>query len=346
MTTAPGLRVTPIGDRSIEWDRFVTGDRDSTFCHLAGWRYIMTHALGRECEYLVAEDDSGVWRGVLPLVHVRGLLGHFLVSMPFLDDGGPLGGTVARELLSDSAVERAKASGAKLLELRSRQAVTGNVTTSGRKVSVRLSLPSTVEDLWATTFKAKLRSQVRRPSKEGMTARTGAAELPAFYQVFSRNMRDLGTPVLPMRFFEEQLRLFGEGVLITVVYSNSGEPAAASCCFAWRDELYVTWASSVREFNKLSPNMLLYSSMMESAIQRKLGVFNFGRSTPGASTHRFKQQWGGEDVPLPWAYWSRTGDVGTPSPDKPVFRVATAVWSRIPVAVANRVGPWLARQLP
>jgi serine/alanine adding enzyme len=340
------LQIRDVGDRWIAWERFVAASPDSTFCHRAGWHEVMADVQKQECEYLVAEDDAGTWHGVLPLVHVRGLVGHYLVSMPFLDDGGPLGSDEARRQLTDAAVTRAKASGARLLELRSRQVVGGAVATSGRKVSVRLAMPVTVEDLWAKTFKAKLRSQVRRPAKEGMTARQGATELAAFYQVFSRNMRDLGTPVLPLRFFERQLRLFADDVVFTAVYTADGIPAAGSCCFVWRDEIYVTWASSLREFNKLSPNMLLYSSMMEYAIGRGLRVFNFGRSSPGAPTHKFKQQWGGDDVPLPWAYWSPAGDAATPTPDKPIFRIATAVWSWLPVRIANRIGPFLARQLP
>jgi serine/alanine adding enzyme len=305
----------------------------------------MTDVMRRECRYLVAEDSSG-WRGVLPLVHVRGLAGHYLVSMPFLDDGGPLGDPAARTALAEAAVTAARSTGAKLLELRSRRETDGPTTTAARKVSVQLQLPETIDDLWTKTFKAKLRSQVRRPSKEGMVARSGRSELETFYAVFSQNMRDLGTPVLPRRFFEMQAELFGEQVVFTSVYTKEGRPAAGACCFVWNGEMYVTWASSLREFNKLSPNMLLYATMMETAISRGLRLFNFGRSTPGAPTHKFKQQWGGVDVPLPWASWSRDGGSGTPTPDKPIFRVATTVWSHLPTGVTNRIGPFLARQLP
>jgi serine/alanine adding enzyme len=341
----PITRVAPAGDRWLEWDAFVEATAGSTFCHRSSWHRIMRDVMRQEPDYLVAEDDSG-WRGVLPLVHVRGLLGHYLVSMPFLDDGGPLGDRVAQEALTAAAVEIAKKTGAKLLELRSRSEVFGPLTTNSRKVSVQLELPSSVEDLWSKTFKAKLRSQVRRPAKEGMVAKSGADQLDAFYRIFCRNMRDLGTPVLPYRFFEEQRASFGDSVVFTGVYSADGKATAASCSFVWREEMYVIWASSLREYNRLSPNMLLYSAMMEEAIRRGLSRFNFGRSTPGASTHRFKQQWGGNDVPLPWAYWSPHAASSTPTPDKPLFRVATAVWSRLPVPIANGVGPMLARQLP
>jgi serine/alanine adding enzyme len=340
------LQVRDVAGRWNEWDQFVEQNRESSFCHRAKWHDIMSRVLRRECAFLVAEGAEGVWRGVLPLVHVTGLVGKYLVSMPFLDDGGPVGDPEACEALAAEALRLAQSRGVKLLELRSRNVVPGPLASAARKVSVQLEMPATVDELWSKTFKAKLRSQVRRPSKEGMTAIAGAEQLDEFYAVFARNMRDLGTPVLPKAFFAAQLEHFGNSVLIMVVRAANGTPTAASCAFMWHDELYVTWASSLREYNKLSPNMLLYSSMMEHAIQKGLRVFNFGRSTPGAPTHKFKQQWGGRDVPLPWSYWSPDAASSTPTPDKPVFRIATEVWSRLPVALTTRLGPVLARQLP
>jgi len=340
------LRIVTVAASDDRWDRFVATAEGSTFCHLAGWREIMTDVLGHEAIYLAAEEPGQKWRGVLPLVRVRSMLGHYLVSLPFLNDGGPLGDDAARLQLVEHAVAEARRSGATLLELRSRGAVSGPVSPSHRKISVHLAMPESVDELWTKTFRAKLRSQVRRPTKDGMTARCGPAELAPFYDVFARNMRDLGTPVLPRAFFERLAKVFGDRVVFATVYTTEGVPAAAACCLVWRDELEVTWASSIRELNRLSPNMLLYARIMEEAIGRGVRLFNFGRCTPDGPTHRFKQQWGGVDVPLPWAYWSKSGAAGTPSPDRPLFRVATAVWSRLPMAIANRLGPVLARQLP
>jgi FemAB-related protein (PEP-CTERM system-associated) len=327
------------------WDKFVSAADGSTFCHLSGWRSIMENALGHEAIYLVASDAES-WRGVLPLVRVRSVLGHFLISMPFLNDGGPLGDLAAQSALVEYAVAEAKRSGAAVLELRARHDLGGSVASANRKITVMLPLPDSVEALWAQTFKAKLRSQVRRPSKEGMTARIGVDQLSPFYSVFGRNMRDLGTPVLPRAFFDQIAAAFGDRAIFSAVYSAEGAPAAAACSLVWRDEVEIVWASSLREFNKFSPNMLLYASIMEESIRRGASVFNFGRCTPGGATHKFKLQWGGHDVPLPWPSWSRKGNASPPSPDRPAFRVATAVWSRLPLAVANRLGPLLARQLP
>ncbi|HEY2164506.1 MAG TPA: FemAB family XrtA/PEP-CTERM system-associated protein [Gemmatimonadaceae bacterium] len=343
---APGpLRVIETDDAAL-WDAFVASESKSTFCHRAGWREVLGEVLGHRTSLFVATGADGVWRGVLPLVRVRSLLGHYLISIPFMNDGGPLGDADAKLALVEHAVAEARRSGAKVLELRSRVPLPGPVYPADRKVAVHLRLPETVELLWQTTFRAKLRSQIRRPTKDGMTTRAGADQLEAFYAVFARNMRDLGTPVLPRAFFEKVARVFGDSVSFTVVYTAQGAPAAAACCLTWHDETEVTWASSLRELNHLSPNMLLYASLMEQAIGKGARVFNFGRSTPGSPTHKFKLQWGGLDVPLPWPSWSATGAASPPSPDRPLFQVATGIWRRLPLPVANRVGPMLSRHLP
>jgi serine/alanine adding enzyme len=340
------IRVINAGDDHDQWDRYVASSSGSTFCHQASWKSIMTNALGHEALYVAAVDEGGRWQGILPLVRVRSVLGHYLISLPFLNDGGPLGDSEAQENLVRYAIGEAKRSGASLLELRSRDDVPGPLISSYRRVSVHLSLPSSREELWSDTLRPKLRAQIRRPGKEGMTFRCGRAELDGFYEVFARNMRDLGTPVLPRKFFELGASSFGTSMLFAAVYTSTGVPVAGACCLHWRDELEVTWASSLREYNRLSPNMLLYASLMEEAIDRGVKVFNFGRSAPDSSTHRFKLQWGGHDVALPWPFWSPHAVVGVPSAENPFYRIATATWRRLPLAITNRLGPVLSRLLP
>jgi FemAB-related protein (PEP-CTERM system-associated) len=330
------------------WDRFVLETEGGTFCHLAGWREVMAETLGAECLFRAAVTEEGRYEGLLPLVRVRSrIFGHYLVSMPFLNYGGPIGTPAAQRLLAGWAAEEARRSGADLLELRTRHEMPlgEQLSTSHRKITVVLDLPETVDTLWGKGFSSKLRSQIRRPQKEGMTARFGEDQVEAFYEVFSRNMRDLGTPVLPRLFFEWLPRAFPEQVIFGVIY-HEDRPVAAGCGFLWGGEFEMTWASSLREYNRQAPNMLLYWSFMEEMIRDGAHLFNFGRCTPGEGTHRFKLQWGSRDLALPWAQWSPRGVDSTPSPDRPVFQLATAAWRRIPVGVANRVGPLLARQIP
>ena len=335
----------PFDGSADEWDRFVASSEGSTFCHLAGWRAIMADVLGHECLYSLAIEDDGVWRGVLPLVRVKSrLFGHYLVSMPFLNYGGPLGTTHAQACLADQAAAEAQRSGVHLLELRARHELPSDLHVSHRKVTVLLDLPKSAESLWRDTLRAKIRSQIRRPLKEGMEVRFGHSQVRAFYAVWARNMRDLGTPTLPRRLFECIARKFPGLVIFGVVYWRE-QPVAAGCGFAWRDEFEMTWASSLREHSRRAPNMLLYWSFMEQMIERGIRVFNFGRCTPGGGTHRFKRQWGGEDIPLPWAQWSPDG-LATPSPKRPLYRFASASRRRLPLPIAVRLGPRLARNLP
>ncbi|HEX6750647.1 MAG TPA: FemAB family XrtA/PEP-CTERM system-associated protein [Longimicrobium sp.] len=351
---APGLTAAPAStlrvaatDDAARWDAFVRGGEGATLCHRAAWRAVMADVLGHETLLWAAEDEEGEWRGVLPLVRVRSrLTGHHLVSMPFLNDGGPLGDEKARALLATHALEEAKRSGAKVLELRLRADLPFPAATAPpRKVGSYLALPGTAEELWEKGFRAKLRSQIKRPQKEGMEFRCGHGELDAFYAVFARNMRDLGTPVLPRPWFAAIARHFGGETVFAAVYRGA-EPVAGACCLLSGGEMEITWASSLREHNAAAPNMLLYWGLMREAIARGQRVFSFGRCTPGGPTHRFKQQWGGTEAVLPWITWSPGGDAGTPSADGAAYRLAVSAWRRLPMAVANRLGPALSRHFP
>src|SRR6266851_618383 len=201
------LRVVSLDDDLSHWTSFVRERHDSTYCHLAGWREIMSDVLGHDCPYAAAVDESGALQGVLPLVRVRApLVGHHLVSMPFLNAGGPLGDTTATHLLTQHARRVATTSGVDLLELRTRNVVASSLRVMMRKLTVLLTLPAAGQTLWEG-FPAKLRSQIRLPKKLGLDARFGPDQRDSFYDVFAAGMRTLGTPVLPVAFFERIARL-------------------------------------------------------------------------------------------------------------------------------------------
>ncbi len=341
----PQLEVLPLdGDRRA-WDELVTRAECSSFCHLAGWREILADVLGAQCLYWQVVDADGALHGVLPLVRVRSrIFGHYLVSLPFLNYGGPLGSQAAQDRLVQEAVTEARRTRADLLELRTRDPGGFDLPVSSRKITVLLPLPSDAEMLF-TRFPAKLRSQIRRPMKEGLEVRFGPEQREPFYEVFARTMRDLGTPVLPRAFFERVSATFADLVVFGVVYRGE-QPLAAGCGFVWRGEFEMTWAGALRESRTFAANMFLYWTFMEQMIARGVRMFNFGRCTPGGGTHRFKKQWGSVDVPLPWLQWSARERTVMPTPDRPAFRLASAVWRRLPLALTKKVGPVIARQIP
>jgi len=338
------VQVTPASLDEPGWDDFIRGRPEATYAHLAAWGRVFTESMGHSWHGLQALGEDGL-HGVLPLIRVKSrLFGDYLVSMPFINYGGPVGSEPARAALANGARDLAREMRVDLLELRNRAPLEGDLVRSDRKITVVLELPADAGDLW-DALKAKVRSQIRRPMKEGMTVAFGGEHLGAFYEVFARNMRDLGTPVLPQRFFEALAHHLADHLVICVV-RHQGRPVAGGCGFVFGGEIELTWASSLRDVNRLAPNMLLYWSLMAEATERGLDVFNFGRCTPGGGTHRFKLQWGGRDEPLPWSQWSSTGVAATPSPDSAKYRLAVGVWQRLPLAVTNRVGPVLARSIP
>jgi len=222
------ISVAPLDGSLSVWDSFAAAVPGSTFCHLSGWRAVMEDVLGHECFYAIACDDAGAWRGVLPLVRVRSaLFGDYLVSLPFLNSGGPVGTPDAVATLVEHAATLARHFRVDLLELRTRDPVESGLRLSQRKLTVRLELPPAAEDLWRA-FDPKLRSQIRRPQRDGLVARFGPDQVDAFYDVFARNMRSLGTPVLPRAFFTRLAAIFAGLIVFGAVY-RSGQPVAAGC---------------------------------------------------------------------------------------------------------------------
>ena len=330
--------------RAGEWNAFASGQPGGTHCHRHEWLGVMNAAFGHETMALAVRDGDGALSGILPLIRVRSLLfGHYLVSLPYLNDGGPLGSDFAVTALAAEAVRLADESKVKLLELRARDALPLDLRLSQRKITVLLDLEPDPEKV-LKRLPAKLRSQVRRPAREGVEVRFGADQILPFYEVFARHMRDLGTPVMPRRFFQQIASHFGDDAWFAAAWLN-GRPIAGGAGLRFGREFEITWASSLREFNPVSPNMALYWAFLERASTQGCGVFNFGRCTVDSGTHRFKKQWGGRDVALHW-YQHGPASV-TPSPDQGgVMSLGPRLWRHLPLAVATALGPQIVRGIP
>jgi FemAB-related protein (PEP-CTERM system-associated) len=159
-------------------------------------------------------------------------------------------------------------------------------------------------------------------------------------------MRDLGTPVYSASFFRHVVGAFPDESRVFVVMLGQ-QPVAASLVHWYGTRIEVPWASSLREFNPLCANVLLYWHMVRFAVERGFGTFDFGRSTPGEGTFQFKQQWGAAPRELVWEYWTRqAGAVPELNPKNPKFELAIRTWQRLPVGVATRLGPLVVRNIP
>lgn len=339
------LRVAPYEGSAAEWDDFVRAQPGWTHFHLHGWRSIMRRVLGHDTPYLAAYDERDALAGVLPLVRVKSpMFGHFLVSMPFLNYGGPLGSADAVRALATEAERRAGIEHVGVLELRSRAPLAVDMPVSHRKITVTLDITGGSEAVWKR-LDSKVRSQVRRPQKEGITVRTGADQVEPFFQVFAHHMRDLGTPTQPRALFQAIAREFPDDSIFAVAY-HGDQPVACGCGFRWEREFEITWASSLREFNRMSPNMLVYWELMRHAADSGIDVFNFGRCTPGGGTHKFKRQWGKTDDEQLWWYERRAAGATTPAEGHGAAGLGPRIWKRLPLPVATALGPRVVRFIP
>lgn len=330
-----------------EWDAYVHGHPRASAYHHWNWRHVFEAAFGHRTEYLAARRGPAVV-GVLPLVVFdHWLLGRFMVSLPFVNHGGVLAGdTAIGRALVDEATSRAAWDRLSHIELRHTRPQFGDLRQRAHKVSMTRALPVSQDEAWEGLDR-KVRNQIRKAEKSGLVSEVGGAELlPAFYAVFAENMRDLGTPVYPERWFGEILHRFPRDARLFVV-RHGQRPVAAAIALGFRSAVEVPSAGSLRAYRAMCPNMLLYWRVMQQAIVDGRRVLDFGRSTPGEGTFRFKEQWGASPGPMTWEYVLLSGgDLPDRSPTSTRFRAAIAAWKRLPLTIANRVGPSVVRFLP
>jgi serine/alanine adding enzyme len=330
------------------WNAFVASMPGATNYHQYGWRRVVERTFGHNAYYLTATDANNDIQAILPIVHMKSrLFGNFLVSLPFFNYGGILGkNDEAIDVLLAESHRLLKRLGAQWLELRHVDVPGTELQTRKHKVTMILPLEKDEEVQWKR-LDPKVRNQVRKAEKSGLTSVSGQVELlDGFYDVFSRNMRDLGTPVYDRTFFGNMLEEFPDTSRLLSVFH--GKRTIAAGLLTWfGDTLEVPWASSVREYREKCPNNLLYWEAIKFAVSNEMKNFDFGRSTPDEGTYHFKKQWGAVPVQLNWQY---VKNECTPlpelSPSNRKYRMAIKLWQLLPVAMTRILGPRIVKSIP
>lgn len=343
----PPVKIVPMNTTAACWNEYVNSHPSATIYHRSEWRDLIAGCFGHQSYYLYASDSQSRCVGILPLVRLKSrVFGNFLVSMPYFNYGGPIGDSPDIE---QQLVESANALGSSLpvehIEYRDTIARQGMPALT-HKVNMILDLPGEEAELWQQ-LGSKLRSQIKRAWRENPQTRIGGIDLIRdFYTVFSRNMRDLGTPVYGRSFFEAILNTFPDESRLVVVYLDS-KPAAAGFLLANKDTLDIPWASTIRDYNRYSINMCLYWEILKHAIRQGFRRFDFGRSSKDAGTYRFKQQWGARPHQLFWHYWLKNGDqLPSINPANAKYTMAINVWKRLPLPVTRWLGPSIVKNIP
>jgi FemAB-related protein (PEP-CTERM system-associated) len=330
---------------AARWDAFVSGCPEAAFFHRAGWKAVIERAFGHRTHFLYAETGGRI-EGVLPLAEVKSLLfGHTLTSLPFCVYGGIAATSErARLALGEAACALAHKLGVDHLEYRSRSPRHPDWARNDLYVTFRRELDSDVEkNLLA--IPRKQRAMVRKGIKNGLKSEFDAG-VERFFALFADNVHRQGTPALPRRYFALLRETFGDDCSVLTVLDAAGVPVSSVLSFYWRDEVLPYYAGDAVAARELAANDFKYWELMRYACERGLKVFDYGRSKRGTGSFDFKKNWGFEPQPLHYEYLLVKGKaVREVNPLNPKYRVFINVWQRMPLALANLIGPHIVKSL-
>jgi len=329
------------------WNDYVKNNPAGCIHHRIEWAQLFEKTYQHQCFYFIAHDENRKIVGILPLVRLKSrLFGDLLVSMPYFQRAGALANhPLIEQALMHHANQQAKSLNIDHIEYRDDIRHEG-LPAQSHKVNMVLPLPEDTETLWKN-FSAKLRSQIKRPQREKPDVLFGREELlNEFYAVYSRNMRDLGSPVHSKIFIANILHHFPENSHLVVI-KHKQKAVSAALLLANNNTMEIPLASTIRDVNHLSINMLLYWEILQFAIKHGNKFFDFGRSTKNAGTYKFKQQWGALPQPLYWHYWLKDGhNLPELNPSNPKYALLIFIWKRLPLALANIFGPKIVKNIP
>ncbi len=331
---------------STDCNSYVQQNPKGKIFHLPAWGDAITRATGLDNLYLVARDGDQI-SGILPLVYVRSILfGNYMVSQAFNDYGGLLTDSAETgKTLFNYAVKLADERKCEYIEFRNIEALPYQLHLRTDKVAMHLPISLETEQLWKN-FRSEIRNRIRRAQKGGLTVTSGGLEfLDDFYHVWTTRMRQLGTPcysIKLMRYIMESLP--NNSRIFVVSLDEIVVGAGFTTCFnGWVDMQYV---ATLTDYNKLSPNNLLYWSVIKYYSLAGASWFDFGRSTVDGPTYEFKRRWGAKPVKLFYQYYVQPGRDFAPSlPSDPKYRKKVELWKKLPLWTTRLVGPYISRGL-
>lgn len=337
-------------DSAAAWDSYVAGHPDGTFCHRAGWKQATEQGAGHECPYLYAEADGAIV-GILPLTVRRSrLFGPAVISNMFCVYGGPLTSMPeALTAMDAAALEIMANAGCGVLEYRTPKALhagqSGWQTEEAKSATFSRMLEGTTDDELLTAIPRKQRAVVRKSLQKGLIT-DWTQDLDDFYALYALSVKNLGTPVFPRKLFEGLQAAFGDDMLVQITRTETGEPVASLISFLADDAVLPYYAGGGPTARHYHAHEFMYYELMKKAVSLGKSRFDFGRSKIGSGPYNFKKNWGFTPHPLEYEYWLQEGcDLPDTSPQNPKYRALITIWKRLPLWLANRLGPPIARHL-
>lgn len=343
----PKIKLLPIDDTgtAAAWDRFVQDCPEASFFHRAGWQRVIRRIYGHPTHFLYAEQD-GAMTGVLPLAQVNSLLfGNSLVSLPFAVYGGVAASQAeAADALEAEADRLARRLKVDHLELRHVRPHHPDWPTQDLYVAFRRDILPT-EEANLLAIPRKQRAMVRKGIGNGLVGRIDPG-VERFFALYADNVHRHGTPAMPRRYFQALLDEFGGDAEILTIEAPDGQPVSGVLSFYFRDEVLPYYAGDREAARDLAANDFKYWELMRRACARGVGVFDYGRSKQGTGSFSFKKNWGFEPQPLHYEYrLYRRDSIPQNNPANSRYRFFIDAWRRLPLSLANWLGPYIVRNL-
>ena len=330
---------------AAQWDAFVLACPQATFFHRAGWQTVIREVF-RHDTYFLSAQTQGCIRGVLALAHVNSrLFGNALTSLPFAVYGGVAAldeeAATALEHAAEQLAQRLKVDH---LELRNVQRRHGDWPLQDLYVTFRKPIASSEEDN-LLAIPRKQRAMVRKGIKNGLTSHIDTT-VERFFALYANNVHRHGTPAMSKAYFAALQRVFGPDCEVLTVCAPDGQPLSSVMSFYFRDEVLPYYAGDDEAARHLAANDFKYWELMRLACARGLKVFDYGRSKQGTGSYAFKKNWGCEPTPLHYEFRLYQRDsVPQNNPSNAKYRLLIAAWRRMPIGVANWLGPKIVRNL-
>jgi FemAB-related protein (PEP-CTERM system-associated) len=343
------VAIRPLNDgNAAAWDRFVDAKPDGTFFHRSAWARVVETAFGHATHYVFTERDGAV-TGVLPLARVKTMLfGDTLISVPFCVYGGPLAADAESHaaLLAEAEALRAR-TGASAVEFRYREPVADADPNWRERGALYVTFRKAIGADHDKNMKAiprKQRAMVRKGIQNGLTSVVNR-DVAGLHRVYAESVRNLGTPVFSRRYFQVLMDAFGEAADIVTIL-NKGEAVASVMNFYYRDEVLPYYGGGTTAARGCAGNDFMYWEVMRLAADKGCRLFDFGRSKIGTGAFSFKHNWGFEPAALHYRYNLAPGaTIPDFNPLNPKYRLFIATWKKLPLPVANAVGPYIVRGL-
>jgi FemAB-related protein (PEP-CTERM system-associated) len=341
---------SPIEVRALEprdfgrWDDFVSTCPEATFFHRSGWKTVIERAFAHRTHFLYVESGTRI-EGVLPLAEIRSFIfGHTLSALPFCVYGGIAADTErAREALDRAAQALAERLCVDHLEYRGLRAHHPEWLHRDLYVTFRKAIdPDPERNLVA--IPRKQRAMVRKGIKAGLEGEIDEG-VDRFFDAYAASVHRLGTPVFSKRYFSTLKDVFGKDCEVLTV-TQERRLVASVMSFYFRDEVLPYYGGGTAEAREVAGNDFMYWDLMRRACERGIRVFDYGRSKRGTGSFDFKRNWGFEPQPLHYEYFLVKGKrVPEHNPLNPKYTLFIKLWQRLPLRLANAIGPHIVKSL-